>query len=181
MSATFDLKTGAGSDVVLTVAPEEGATFSALLRDGETITKTGNYTISGNVITLKTAYLANLTVDEYTITVSMSKGLNPTVALEVVDTTVNSVSPITATYDLKAGAGADVVLTATLASDATISAILLDSTAITVTEDYTISSGIITLLSAYLATLAVGTYTITVSASKGVNPTVALEVVDTTV
>lgn len=88
MSATFDLKTGAGSDVVLTVAPEDGATISTLLLDDATITKTGNYTTSGNVITIKTSYLATLAEDTYTLTVNMSKGINPVVSLSVVDTTV---------------------------------------------------------------------------------------------
>ena len=88
MSATYDLKTGAGSDVVLTVVPGDGATISALLLDGNTITKTGNYTTIGNLITIKTAYLDTLAADTYSITVSMSEGINPTITLEVVDTTV---------------------------------------------------------------------------------------------
>lgn len=88
MSATFDLKVGAGSDVVLTVAPEDGATVSALLNDGSTITKTGNYTTSGNVITIKSAYLSTLSIGAHIITIKMSKGINTTVSLEVIDTTV---------------------------------------------------------------------------------------------
>ena len=88
MSATYDLKVGAGADVVLTVAPVDGATINALLIDGETITQAGNYTVSGNEITILTAYLDTLVVGTYDITIDMDAGADPVVELEVVDTTV---------------------------------------------------------------------------------------------
>ena len=80
-TATFSKAVPAS--VVLTVSPVDGAVLSQIKVDGATITKTGNYTTSGNTVTLLSAYLTILTNAVHAVELVMSVGDNPSVTVTV--------------------------------------------------------------------------------------------------
>ena len=74
--------------MVLTVAVSDGTVTIGDVYNGENkLTKDTNYTVAGNKVTLKTAYLATLTEDEeYSIIIETDQG-NVTATITVEDTT----------------------------------------------------------------------------------------------
>ncbi|SMC63219.1 phage tail tube protein [Sporomusa malonica] len=82
-------------------------------------------------------------------------------------------TPITATMSL--AAAADKVFTI-LPATTTVSSVKNGSTAITVTTDYTYSTGTLTLLSGYLDGLTAGAYTFTVTTGDGATLTVTVTI-----
>ncbi|MBP2638441.1 MAG: phage tail protein [Firmicutes bacterium] len=83
------------------------------------------------------------------------------------------ISPLTATMSL--AAAADKVFTI-LPATTTVSSVKNGSTAITVTTDYTYSSGTLTILSGYLDGLTAGAYTFTVTTGDGAALTVTITI-----
>jgi len=74
--------------VVLTVTADGGTVTIGDVYNGENkLTKDTNYTVAGNKVTLKTAYLATLTEDEeYSIIIETDQG-NVTATITIEDTT----------------------------------------------------------------------------------------------
>jgi hypothetical protein len=85
------------------------------------------------------------------------------------------VSPETATFSK--AAAADVVLTVTAATNATLTA-LKNSGATVNSSNYTYASGTLTIKKEYLTTLANGAKTFTVTMSSGDDLTVTITVAD---
>lgn len=75
---------GSPSDVTITVTPGAGAAITGL-RNGSSSVNLDNYSVEGNIITLKQAYLSTQTNGEKTFTVLMSTGNNPTVKVTIAD------------------------------------------------------------------------------------------------
>jgi hypothetical protein len=172
-TATFDKNTaGAGYDDVESVIAN--GEVSAVKNGGSTV-NTDNYTVIEGILTIKKEYLVGLTVGEKTFTIETDNG-NCTIVITVVETA--SVLPVSATYDLNA-AGENHADIEAVVSDGTVSAVKNGEDALTPTTDYTESSGTVTLLSTYLATLTVGTYSIIIETDNG-NCEIALTVEDTT-
>jgi hypothetical protein len=72
---------------VLTVSPTDGATVTDV-KNGETsLTRSTDYTLSSNKLTIKKAYLAAQETGNTVLTIVMSKGMNPSVIITVQDTT----------------------------------------------------------------------------------------------
>ncbi|MEG3040891.1 MAG: X2-like carbohydrate binding domain-containing protein [Clostridium sp.] len=86
--ATFDKKVGVGTDVVFTVVTPSSVTLKLLKNGSTTISKTGNYTIIDNVLTLKKEYLSTLGVGVSNIELVMSDGLNKFIKITISDTTI---------------------------------------------------------------------------------------------
>ena len=74
--------------MVLTVTADGGTVTIGDVYNGENkLTKDTNYTVAGNKVTLKTAYLATLTEDEeYSIIIETDQG-NVTATITIEDTT----------------------------------------------------------------------------------------------
>lgn len=73
--------------MVLTVAVSDGTVTIGDVYNGENkLTKDTNYTVADNKVTLKTAYLATLAEDDYTIKIETDQG-DVVAAVTVVDTT----------------------------------------------------------------------------------------------
>jgi len=72
---------------VLTVAVSDGTVTIGDVYNGDTkLTKDTNYTVADGKVTLKTAYLATLTENDYTIKIKTDQG-DVTATVTVVDTT----------------------------------------------------------------------------------------------
>lgn len=94
-SATFD-KNSAGSqyrDIAVTLSPGSH-TLQSVAMDGVTLSPGADYTVSGSAYTFPASYLATLADGAHTVTFQMSGGQNPTLSLNVTDTTV-SPPPVT--------------------------------------------------------------------------------------
>ncbi|MDF2843422.1 MAG: Cellulose 1,4-beta-cellobiosidase [Herbinix sp.] len=179
-TATFDKKTANQTNVVVTMTLN-GNTLTGI-KDGSTYLVNGtDYTVSGSTVTLLKAYLATKTVGVLNLTFDFNKGIDPLLAITISDTTPSgSITPTTATFDKKTANQANVVISLTLAGN-TLSAIKLDGQTLTSGTNYTVSGSTVTFPASYLATLATGAHTVVFDLSAGIDPTLALTVVDTSV
>jgi hypothetical protein len=81
-SAVFDKADG--KDIAIPLSPASYKLRS--VRNGsETLAEGADYTVSGNRVTIKAAYLQTLKTGEHTLTIVMSGGLDPTFTIEVKD------------------------------------------------------------------------------------------------
>ncbi|MDR3277489.1 MAG: DUF6273 domain-containing protein, partial [Oscillospiraceae bacterium] len=86
-TAAFDKYTGAANyaDIAVTLTPASYTLTS--ITNGAALSSGTDYTVSGNVYTIKKEYLATLEAGAQTLTFNMSGGANPTLAVTVSDTT----------------------------------------------------------------------------------------------
>jgi hypothetical protein len=84
-TATFDKKAGAQADVTVTMTLN-GNTLSNITGGSPAITS-GNYTVSGNTVSIKAAYLAAQPNGPLTLTFTFSAGQARTIAITIGDTT----------------------------------------------------------------------------------------------
>ena len=168
--------------MVLTVAANVGSVTIGDVYNGDTkLTKTTHYTVANGKVTLKTAYLATLTEDDYTITIKTNKG-NVTAVITVIDTTTLTADPATATFDKNTGGeGYDDVAIEVKhnTSGVTLTSVKNGDTTLTLNTHYTTDGLVVTILKTYLKTLDEGDATITIKTNKG-NVTAVITVIDTT-
>jgi hypothetical protein len=84
-TATFDKKAGAQADITVTMTLN-GNTLSNITGGSPAITS-GNYTVSGNTVTIKKEYLAQQANSTITLTFTFSAGQPRTIAINIGDTT----------------------------------------------------------------------------------------------
>lgn len=156
--------------MVLTVAVNIGTVTIGDVYKGDTkLTKDTNYTVANGKVTLKTAYLATLTEDDYTIKIETNQG-DLTAVITVTDTTLLEAEPATATFDkYTSGAGYDdVTITVTHnTTGVTLTSVHNGDVALTPTTHYTAAGLVVTILKTYLETLDDGAATITFKTNKG--------------
>ena len=86
-SATFDKKSGAQADVVVTMTLYT-YTLSSIKNGNTTLTQGANvYTVSGSTVTIKAAYLAGLANGNTTLTFTFSDGTTRNIVITIGDTT----------------------------------------------------------------------------------------------
>jgi endoglucanase len=90
----------------------------------------------------------------------------------------SAISPATTSFDKNTTKQADIAVTMTLNGN-TLSAIRNGSTALVSGTDYTASANTVTILKSYLVKQAVGTVSLTFDFSAGVDPVLAVTVIDT--
>lgn len=169
--------------MVLTVAVSNGTVTIGDIYNGETkLTKTTHYTETGGKVTLKKEYLDDLEKGAQTIIVKTSQG-DVSVVITVVDTTVLTADPATATFDKNtenAEGYVDVVIDVKHnTADVTLTAVKNGDTTLTETTHYTVDGLKVAILKTYLATLEEGAATITFVTNKG-SVNADITVVDTT-
>jgi hypothetical protein len=157
--------------VVLTVAVNIGTvTIGDIYIGTSKLTKTTNYTVDGGKVTLKTAYLATLIEDDYTITIETNKG-NVNAVITVVDTTTLTADPATATFDKNTSnheGYVDVEIEVKHnTTDVTLTSVNNGDVELTSTTHYTADGLVVTILKTYLETLDDGAATITFKTNKG--------------
>lgn len=157
--------------MVLTVAASNGTVTIGDVYKGDTkLTKDTNYTVANGKVTLKTAYLATLTEDDYTITIETNQG-DLTAVITVADTTTLTTEPATATFD-KNTSNAEGYVDVTIevkhnTTGVTLTSVNNGETALTSSTHYTTDGLAVTILKTYLATLDEGNATITFKTNKG--------------
>ncbi|NIK75053.1 hypothetical protein FHS15_000151 [Paenibacillus castaneae] len=180
VTASFDKKTSAQSDVT-TMLTLNGNTLSIIAQGGQALDPDTDYTVTGNSVTIKKAYLAGLPVGTATLTFQFSGGADQTLVITVVNTTPNNstISPVAANFDKKTSAQSDVTTTLTLNGN-TLSSITQGGQALDPDTDYTVTGSIVTIKKAYLAGLPVGTATLTFQFGGGADQTLVITISDTT-
>ncbi|GFN33034.1 glycosyl hydrolase [Paenibacillus xylaniclasticus] len=121
------------------------------------------------------ATLATLYQSQYVIT------LDELPSLKISNPTDNSsITPTNASFDKKTANQADITVTMNLNGN-TLNGIKNGSTSLISGTDYTVSGTTVTIKKSYLAAQAVGTTNLTFDFSAGVDPVIAVSIVDTTV
>lgn len=157
--------------MVLAVAVNIGTVTIGDVYNGDNeLTKDTNYTVANGKVTLKTAYLATLTEDDYTIKIETDQGV-VTAVITVEDTTVLEIEPETATFDKNSENTEDYVdlefeITHNT-TGVTLSSVHNGEDTLTEETHYTTADLVVTILKTYLETLDVGAATITFKTNKG--------------
>lgn len=86
-AATFERY--APANLVITMTPN-GNTLSAIKNGTAILATPADYTVAGNVVTLKSSYLNTLPTGVYTIIFDFNNGVDPTLALTVINTSSSS-------------------------------------------------------------------------------------------
>ncbi|WP_165861236.1 X2-like carbohydrate binding domain-containing protein [Paenibacillus paeoniae] len=180
--ASFDKKTSAQSDVTTTLTLN-GNTLTAITNGSQELELDTDYTVSGNAVTIKKEYLAEQPIGTAILMFQFSAGADVAMAINISDTTPqnSAVSPTTVSFNKKESAQSDVTATLTLNGNSLFN-IYENSYKLRVERDYTISEtgDEVVLKKAYLATLPVGTATLTFKFTGGADQTMAVTVSDTT-
>ncbi|MFF2483521.1 X2-like carbohydrate binding domain-containing protein, partial [Paenibacillus sp. NPDC058071] len=144
------------------------------------------YLRSGNVSVDGTPAAATTTgaVVEDAIPLTLSASHNPkylelVFANEEIKVPVPFISPVSANFDKKVSAQADVTTTMTLNGN-TLTSVANGITSLTLGTDYTVVGNTVTILKAYLANQSVGTINLTFTFRGGATQTLAITVSDTT-
>ncbi|WP_158301928.1 X2-like carbohydrate binding domain-containing protein [Paenibacillus mesophilus] len=182
-SGTFDKNVAQQSPLNVTMAAN-GNTLSNITDGSTPLVQGTHYSVNGNTITLNTSYLASLPVGTKTLTFNFSAGAPQTYTITVIDTTVgpqNSIiTPTSGTFDKNVAQQSP--LNVTMAANGnTLSNITDGSTPLVQGTHYSVNGNTITLNTSYLASLPVGTKTLTFNFSAGAPQTYTITVIDTTV
>ncbi|WP_066023331.1 MULTISPECIES: X2-like carbohydrate binding domain-containing protein [Clostridium] len=151
-------------DVAVTMALN-GNTLSAI-KNGDTILKADtDYTVDGNVVTIKKEYLAKQPVGTTKLTFDFSEGINPILNIDVKDTPQNStITPYSTVFDSKAPK--DIQVTMALKGN-TLSAIKNGDATLTADTDYTVDGNVVTIKKEYLSKQSAKSLKLTFSFSEG--------------
>ncbi len=180
VTASFDKNTANQANIAVTMTLN-GNSLAGIKNGSTYLTEGTDYTVSNNIVTLVKAYFAAKATGILTLTFDFDKGVDPTLAVTITDTTPSgSITPTSATFDKNPANQAAVAVTLTL-SGHTLNAITLGGQALNLGTNYTISGNTITLLASYLATLATGPYSVVFDLSAGTDPVLALTVTDSSV
>ncbi|MFK7695169.1 X2-like carbohydrate binding domain-containing protein [Paenibacillus sp. HJGM_3] len=179
-SASFDKKTSAQADIPVTMTLN-GNTLSAIKNGASALASGTDYTVAGNIVTINKNYLATQAVGTTNLTFDFEAGVDPVLAVTVIDTTIydSTITPTTAAFDKKTSAQADIPVTMTLNGN-TLSAIKNGTSTLVSGTDYIVSGSTVTIKKSYLAAQTVGTTNLTFDFSAGVDPILAVTVSDTT-
>lgn len=83
----FDKKTANRQDAVISIIPAASETVSTIKNGSTTLTTTTHYTVDSNVVTIKKAYLATLSVGKHYLTFTFSNANTAVLEVTVIDTT----------------------------------------------------------------------------------------------
>ncbi|UQZ32823.1 beta-mannosidase [Paenibacillus sp. PK3_47] len=178
----FDKNAPGQNDPAITVNAN-GNTLTALRTGGNALTLNQDYTLSGNTLLLKQAFLAGLPVGEHTLVLDFNQGQDPVLKVEVIDSTPSphaSVSPVNASFDKAAGLQQDIPVSLTLNGHQLTSISNANHTLIA-GQDYTVSGTTAVLSKTYLSALPLGQNTLTFHFSGGNPAVLILNVADSTV
>lgn len=93
-AAAFDKNTTLQADITVTLTPN-GNTLSAIKNGSKTLTAGTDYTVSGNTVVIKKAYLSSLSVGSASLTFDFSGGTDPVLSLVISDSTGSGSSGLT--------------------------------------------------------------------------------------
>jgi len=174
LPTTASFNKASQADVTITLTPN-GKTVTGINDGTKDLTLDTDYTVTGDVYTIKKAYLSGKTNGTVTLTFKMSSGTNPTAAIAVSGTVPGdaTVSPATASFDKSLLT--DVVLTLSL-NGRTLTKINDGSKDLEINTDYSVVGNNYTIKKEYLTAKANGTVTLTFTMSGGSSPTAVFSV-----
>lgn len=176
VSAVFNKYKVAQEDVNITInAPE----FEIVGIHAGTagLTEGTDYTVAGNIVTISKSFLAKLPIGAQEITILFTDETQASVVINVVYTAPSStISPSAAAFEKRAQADLDVVMTL---YDNTFVAITNGTYTLKEGKDYTVDGNVVTIAKEYLATLPVGTATLTFTFDNGNDALLKIKVTET--
>jgi hypothetical protein len=178
-AASFDKKASLQADISTTLTLG-GNTLSGISNGAAALAAGTDYSVSGNEVTIRKAYLAGLPVGIASLRFNFSAGASQTLTVTVSDTTgLNSaIIPSTLSFDKQAAAQADVTTTISFNGN-TLSGIGDGAASLQAGTDYQLSGDQLTIRKEYLAARANGMTNLALSFSGGETQTLAIAVSDT--
>ena len=177
--STYSFDRSKSGDVVVNVSMKEGS-ISGVEVGGKKLSS-GDYTISGNTVTIKASYLKKQELAKYSCRILTTGGNQPKFNLTVSDSSIPKpvISPEIISVDVNPKKCSDVDITMDRKTSE-FRGIIADGKTLAEGTDYTASGDTVTLKSAYLKTLSAGIVTLTFDFYEGEDRELTINVSDTT-
>ena len=177
--STYTFDRSKSGDVVVNVSMKEGS-ISGVEVGGKKLSS-GDYTISGNTVTIKASYLKKQELAKYSCRILTTGGNQPKFNLTVSDSSIPKpvISPEIISVDVNPKKCSDVDITMDRKTSE-FRGIIADGKTLNEGTDYTASGDTVTLKSAYLKTLSAGIVTLTFDFYDGEDRELTINVSDTT-
>lgn len=177
--STYTFDRSKSGDVVVNVSMKEGS-ISGVEVGGKKLSS-GDYTISGNTVTIKASYLKKQELAKYSCRILTTGGNQPKFNLTVSDSSIPKpiISPEIISVDVNPKKCSDVDITMDRKTSE-FRGIIADGKTLAEGTDYTASGDTVTLKSAYLKTLSAGIVTLTFDFYEGEDRELTINVSDTT-
>lgn len=177
--STYIFDRSKSGDVVVNVSMKEGS-ISGVEVGGKKLSS-GDYTISGNTVTIKASYLKKQELAKYSCRILTTGGNQPKFNLTVSDSSIPKpvISPEIISVDVNPKKCSDVDITMDRKTSE-FRGIIADGKTLNEGTDYTVSGDTVTLKSAYLKTLSAGIVTLTFDFYEGEDRELTINVSDTT-
>lgn len=177
--STYTFDRSKSGDVVVNVSMKEGS-ISGVEVGGKKLSS-GDYTISGNTVTIKASYLKKQELAKYSCRILTTGGNQPKFNLTVSDSSIPKpiISPEIISVDVNPKKCSDVDITMDRKTSE-FRGIIADGKTLNEGTDYTASGDTVTLKSAYLKTLSAGIVTLTFDFYEGEDRELTINVSDTT-
>lgn len=177
--STYTFDRSKSGDVVVNVSMKEGS-ISGVEVGGKKLSS-GDYTISGNTVTIKASYLKKQELAKYSCRILTTGGNQPKFNLTVSDSSIPKpvISPEIISVDVNPKKCSDVDITMDRKTNE-FRGIIADGKTLAEGTDYTASGDTVTLKSAYLKTLSAGIVTLTFDFYEGEDRELTINVSDTT-
>lgn len=179
-SGLFDKADGQQADFTLSTTVD-GNSLSSIAGGSGALIAGADYTVDGNVVTLKKEYLAAQPLGTASLIFAFNGGATQTLAIAVSDSSAanSTINPVTASFNKKADMQADIATTLTLNGN-TLVGISNGTTTLTAGSDYIVLDGTVTINKAYLASLPLGMANLSFSFDHGMVQNLSIVVSDTT-
>lgn len=177
--STYTFDRSKSGDVVVNVSMKEGS-ISGVEVGGKKLSS-GDYTISGNTVTIKASYLKKQELAKYSCRILTTGGNQPKFNLTVSDSSIPKpvISPEIISVDVNPKKCSDVDITMDRKTS-DFRGIIADGKTLAEGTDYTASGDTVTLKRTYLKTLSAGTATLTFDFYEGEDRELTINVSDTT-
>lgn len=179
-TAAFDKADGQQADIAITTTGD-GSSLSSITSGAAALLLDTDYTVAGNVVTIKKEYVAAQPLGTTSLTFAFNGGAAQTLSIAVSDSsaTNSTINPAAGSFDKKADLQADVTTTMMLNGNALVS-IANGGAALVSGSDYTLANDEVTISKAYLANLPVGTANLSFIFDQGMAQTLSIAISDTT-
>lgn len=177
--STYSFDRSKSGDVVVNVSMKEGS-ISGVEVGGKKLSS-GDYTISGNTVTIKASYLKKQELAKYSCRILTTGGNQPKFNLTVSDSSIPKpvISPEIISVDVNPKKCSDVDITMDRKTSE-FRGIIADGKTLAEGTDYTVSGDTVTLKRTYLKTLSAGIVTLTFDFYEGEDRELTINVSDTT-
>lgn len=177
--STYTFDRSKSGNVVVNVSMKEGS-ISGVEVGGKKLSS-GDYTISGNTVTIKASYLKKQELAKYSCRILTTGGNQPKFNLTVSDSSIPKpvISPEIISVDVNPKKCSDVDITMDRKTSE-FRGIIADGKTLAEGTDYTVSGDTVTLKRTYLKTLSAGIVTLTFDFYEGEDRELTINVSDTT-